>query len=157
MGAVDRDGDGTPNWLDADADGDSLGLEVVDANDGGLDAGRQDCDGDGVPNYLDEMQCTVEIPDSDADGVLDDRDNCVADFNPNQADCDEDGEGDICDSEGDVPGSRTCSPDAPYIPEDGRRRGCVAASSPVDPGLPTVAALALLVFSRRHRAVPRVD
>ena len=37
------------------------------------------------------------VLDMDADGVMDDADNCVEDYNPNQADVDQDGLGDICD------------------------------------------------------------
>ena len=33
----------------------------------------------------------------DADGIMDDADNCMEDYNPNQADVDQDGMGDICD------------------------------------------------------------
>ena len=37
------------------------------------------------------------ILDMDEDGILDDSDNCIEDYNPNQADTDEDGIGDLCD------------------------------------------------------------
>ncbi|MCC6705693.1 MAG: DUF11 domain-containing protein, partial [Thermomicrobiales bacterium] len=37
------------------------------------------------------------IPDTDGDGVLDDADNCVNVANPDQADADENGIGDLCD------------------------------------------------------------
>lgn len=40
-------------------------------------------------------------PDADGDGVPDDRDNCPAVANPDQADGDGDGEGDACDGDGD--------------------------------------------------------
>ena len=33
----------------------------------------------------------------DEDGVLDEVDNCIEDYNPNQVDVDQDGLGDICD------------------------------------------------------------
>ena len=38
------------------------------------------------------------ILDVDEDGVLDEADNCIDDYNPNQADVDQDGLGDICDT-----------------------------------------------------------
>ncbi len=53
-GALDRDGDGTPDLLDDDSDGDGL----LDASEGVMDI-----DGDGIPNYRDM--------DSDNDGTPD--------------------------------------------------------------------------------------
>ena len=38
------------------------------------------------------------VLDMDADGVMDDADNCIEDYNPNQIDVDQDGIGDICDA-----------------------------------------------------------
>ena len=38
------------------------------------------------------------VLDMDADGVMDDADNCIEDYNPNQVDVDQDGIGDICDA-----------------------------------------------------------
>jgi len=39
----------------------------------------------------------LRLPDADGDGVPDCRDNCLRTFNPDQADCDGDGVGDVCD------------------------------------------------------------
>ena len=38
------------------------------------------------------------VLDMDEDGVMDDVDNCMEDYNPNQADTDSDGVGDLCDA-----------------------------------------------------------
>ena len=38
------------------------------------------------------------VLDADEDGVMDDADNCIEDYNPNQMDVDQDGIGDICDA-----------------------------------------------------------
>jgi hypothetical protein len=45
---------------------------------------------------------------SDHDGVADDSDNCPGVYNPNQADGDEDGYGDPCDSLFDTDGDGVC-------------------------------------------------
>ncbi|RMG93887.1 MAG: hypothetical protein D6706_14650, partial [Chloroflexi bacterium] len=47
--------------------------------------------------------------DSDGDGVTDDVDNCVSDPNPDQADLDGDGLGDVCDSDVDGDGVENTS------------------------------------------------
>jgi hypothetical protein len=44
------------------------------------------------------------ILDSDGDGVLDDQDNCPELANPDQADADDDGIGDVCEPDGDEDG-----------------------------------------------------
>lgn len=73
----DTDGDGIPNYKDADDDGDNVLTidEKPDPNkDGNLDD-AQDTDGDGIPDYLD--------PDDDGDGVLTrDEENALPDKNP---------------------------------------------------------------------------
>jgi hypothetical protein len=46
----------------------------------------------------------VSIPDTDADGIADERDDCPADANADQADLDGDGDGDVCDTDADGDG-----------------------------------------------------
>lgn len=64
----DTDGDGVPNFLDPDDDGDNVltSTELIDYDEDDNDdnplTDPQDTDGDGIPNYLD--------PDDDGDGVL---------------------------------------------------------------------------------------
>ncbi len=55
---------------------------------------------DGVP-ATPTVAC---VSDSDGDGVPDDEDNCPDDANPDQADADEDGLGDVCDPDDDNDG-----------------------------------------------------
>lgn len=59
----DTDGDGIPDYLDIDDDGDNVKTSVEIANAGAdpTAGGYRDTDGDGIPNYLD--------PDDDGDGV----------------------------------------------------------------------------------------
>ncbi len=62
---LDTDGDGIPNYLDRDDDGDNVptDLELLNAaNDPVNENGFRDTDEDGIPNYLDD--------DDDNDGVL---------------------------------------------------------------------------------------
>ena len=87
---ADRDGDGIPNHLDLDSDGDSVedSAEAGEQGDTPLDT-----DGDGVPNFLDL--------DSDGDGTADqieasldlDRDNIPDIIDVNLATLDTDGDG----------------------------------------------------------------
>ncbi|MGB5502050.1 MAG: DUF4215 domain-containing protein [Polyangiales bacterium] len=57
---LDTDGDGTPDFMDMDDDGDGINTDD-ETYDGNTDPSGEDTDGDGTPNYLDE--------DDDGDGV----------------------------------------------------------------------------------------
>jgi hypothetical protein len=103
-GIVDVDGDGIWSHIDncpevanadqADTDGDGEG----DSCDG-------DDDGDGVPDAEDDFPLDPdESSDGDTDGVGDNADNCVEQANLDQLDTDNDGEGDVCDSDADNDG-----------------------------------------------------
>lgn len=119
-GAVDSDGDGTPDYLDTDSDDNG----VPDA-----DEGAGDTDGDGVPDYLDDDNdgngisdldegtadtdgdgiFDVSSPDNDGDGILDvvegildfDGDEAI---NMNDPDADGDGIPDSLEGAGDPDG-----------------------------------------------------
>jgi hypothetical protein len=54
--------------------------------------------GENPCNCLDCQPCDSEF-DGDGDGVLTTEDNCPLAFNPDQADMDNDGQGDACESE----------------------------------------------------------
>ncbi|KJD33064.1 hypothetical protein PK35_08855 [Tamlana nanhaiensis] len=73
----DTDGDGLPDYIDADDDGDNILTinENPDPNEDGDLSDAQDTDGDGTPDYLDD--------DDDGDGVLTrDEENDSQDQNP---------------------------------------------------------------------------
>jgi hypothetical protein len=90
---LDFDGDKVPNAIDncpvisnrdqSESDGDSVG----DACDY--------CPDD--PDNIKPGICGCGLSDSDGDGICDDVDNCPRVYNPDQADSDGDGKGDVCD------------------------------------------------------------
>lgn len=53
--------------------------------------------------------------DSDGDGVVDLNDNCPADYNPDQADSDDDGQGDVCDVDLDNDGIEDDADNCPAV------------------------------------------
>ena len=101
--AGDTDGDGICDDIDncvalvnpdqADCDNDNQG-----------DICEVDTDGDSVPDACDICEGNDAAGDTDGDGICDDIDNCVALVNPDQADCDNDNEGDICEDDSDNDG-----------------------------------------------------
>ena len=69
--------------------------------------------GDSDPSQSTEV--TLPVPDRDSDGVADDVDNCPDAANPDQADLDEDGVGDACDSDDDDDGDNDGADNCPLI------------------------------------------
>jgi gliding motility-associated-like protein len=75
---LDTDGDGTPNYLDIDDDGDGISTIDEDINQNS-DPMDDDTDGDGIANYLDDDDDNDgistweedEFGDADNDGILD--------------------------------------------------------------------------------------
>lgn len=90
-GGPDFDGDGIPDFVDTDDDGDGIDDAddncPVDANDD-----QTDTDDDGTGDACDD--------DDDADGVADADDNCPLDDNADQLDEDGNGVGDACEGGG---------------------------------------------------------
>ncbi len=85
---LNTDGDGMGDMCDTDDDNDGV-LDTSDAFP--LNAAESiDLDGDGIGNNTDT--------DDDGDSFIDTADNCPLISNANQADVDNDGMGDVCDS-----------------------------------------------------------
>ena len=100
----DTDGDGVND--DVDICPDTPAGAAVDNN--GCADSQKDSDGDGITDDLDtcsdspngatvdENGCADSQKDSDGDGVFDDVDNCPLTANPDQADWNNNGVGDVC-------------------------------------------------------------
>ena len=65
-------------------------------------------------------QPTDLMPDSDGDGIPDDRDNCVLTPNPDQRDDDGDGVGNACDDDWDNDGIPNTEDNCPLVPNPGQ-------------------------------------
>jgi parallel beta-helix repeat protein len=124
---ADLDGDGIGDLCDGDIDGDGIAnnedncpalfnSDQTDFDHDGIgDACDLDDDNDGVldqndqcPNtpsdevaMVDAVGCGPSQRDQDEDGIVDELDNCPLVFNPDQADNDLDGVGNVCDSDDD--------------------------------------------------------
>ncbi len=101
-GQEDVDGDGVgdacdicPGFddnVDADADGVPDGCDICPGFDDNVDT-----DADGVPDGCDICPGFDDNVDTDADGFPDGCDNCPDVYNPDQADANSNGIGDVCD------------------------------------------------------------
>jgi hypothetical protein len=105
---VDRSRNVTEFWIDGALMG-TRAVAIQVSTRGVTAVGRQYCCGEHFHGMIDDLRVYsgalsgVEIQsmaDSDGDGINDPLDNCPTHPNPQQADCDNDGEGDACELAG---------------------------------------------------------
>ncbi|MGY5351794.1 Calx-beta domain-containing protein [Wenyingzhuangia sp. IMCC45533] len=100
----DTDGDGIPNYLDVDDDGDGVDTKDENVESRDNDPTNDDTDGDGRPNYLDD--------DDDNDGILTQDENVQSDDNdPTNDDTDGDGIPNYLEEDDDGDGVKTIDED----------------------------------------------
>ena len=91
----------------------------------------------GTPSYgeliatvVDELGCGASQRDTDGDGIVDTEDNCIDLANPDQADADEDGICDVCDTDNPLPEVKTTTIIFVQQPANGSIIGTIEASDP---------------------------
>ncbi|MFH0875880.1 MAG: thrombospondin type 3 repeat-containing protein [archaeon] len=99
---ADLDKDGIGNDCDNDADGDTYltsdePFDCNDMNDAVYPGAAEIC-GDSIDQDCNGADLACAPIDTDEDGVPDSTDNCPSAINPSQADADNDGLGDACDT-----------------------------------------------------------
>jgi hypothetical protein len=81
-----------------------------------------------IPTKVDEKGCGASQRDSDGDGIFDAEDNCVDTANPDQSDKDNDGIGDVCDTDNPLPEIITTQIQFVQLPPNGRVVGKIKAT-----------------------------
>ncbi|MDA7797515.1 thrombospondin type 3 repeat-containing protein [Flavobacteriaceae bacterium] len=86
--------------------------------------------GEQIPTVVDEKGCGASQRDTDGDGIVDTEDNCIDTANPDQADKDEDGIGDVCDTDNPLPDITTTEIKFVQLPQNGTTVGKIEATDP---------------------------
>ncbi|MDB4267773.1 thrombospondin type 3 repeat-containing protein, partial [Flavobacteriaceae bacterium] len=83
-----------------------------------------------IDAVVDENGCSSSQRDTDGDGIVDAEDNCIDTANPDQADSDNDGIGDVCDTDNPFPEVSTTFIQFVQLPENGTVVGKIEATDP---------------------------
>jgi len=86
--------------------------------------------GELIPTVVDEKGCGASQRDTDGDGIVDTEDNCIETANPDQADRDEDGIGDVCDTDNPLPEITSTVITFVQLPPNGSIVGQLEATDP---------------------------